>query len=1249
MPGPPQPEDPRRGGVSTVSAFAGTNRFKVVDQLGAGAMCVVYRVRDTQHGDIVALKTLRHLDANSLYRLKQEFRALSSIDHPNLVSFYELVHSEQGWFVTMELVEGVDFLTSVRGVEEAQRSRARSETTFSQDLRFSRSATSAAGVPEVFEPLPGGRLPDLVRLRGGLRQLAEGVAALHAAGRVHRDLKPSNVLVTGTGRVVILDFGLVADIDQDYTEGTLHQNIAGSAAYMSPEQSVGHALTEASDWYSVGVMLYEALTGVWPYSGHLYQILSQKQERDPTPPIQLVPGIPQDLNDFCMGLLRRRPSDRPSGRDVIAQLRGLRQTSEVRRRTLTPRFRFRDEALLELNRAFTSAKWGHSVVCLVRGGPGTGKTTLIREFVKQVKRREESVITLKGRCYEWEQVPFKALDGVMDNLSRVLRRLDPRHAPAIQSDDLPLLAALFPVLSRVESIGSDTPPAQDFEPQELARSAFRGLRDLLRGLGGVGPVILSIDDVHWGDTESAEILAEIVKAERSVPMLVLLSYRSSEPSAFVHWLLPGLNRASCDVRILDLEPLTFEQACVVAGEMLARDPSAEDVRAVALESAGNPHQIRELVRRVDHGEARAAGDMTEVVVGAIAGLSERPKALLDLLVVAGQPVSTDLAIHALQLGNEAFPAISTLRAHSLVNATGGQASGTLEVYSDKVREYVLDQLSDTQRRANHLAIASALEAAGVDDPEALVNHFAGGGAHAKAGLVAWLAAEAAIRDRQHREAVWLLDRAIELGEWSARERRSMCALLGHALAAQGRGREAAAAYLRAVEEGGQSAGGTLRVQAAEQLLATGAVSDGIAMLDLILRETGRQGVPPDWAVWAVDQWTRFRSGSQVDLPRAGLVDGDAMLRASALVSLAEGLLPHRPKLSAIFQGRLLGELEGVDELTRLRAVALETAHIAREQPSSPLWRRRWEQVQDLGRAIGTPEAAALATWSAGQTSLLLGAWADAARLCAEAESSIRTRCTGLAWQRFQARIGHVMALIERGDLRTAAARAYPLLAEAEGARNVLVVAIIASRILPVLALAEGELDPAIRQLENVEASWPDPAGAVPIEIAIARAQLDVGRGRAAQASERVEAAFLKADALGAWQAPHLRVNARLWRGIIALHLHHLGDRKALKRAEEMAAALKTDPAPWARPWASLLGAGIVAVRGGAVAAAIETARVQFSDRDMWLGAAIAGRAGAVLANAPGSDELRAWFGEVGMRDPDRWVRLWFPGPADLSV
>jgi serine/threonine protein kinase len=110
------------------------------------------------------------------------------------------------------------------------------------------------------------------------------VLALHVSGKLHRDLKPSNVLVTGEGRVVLLDFGLVSDVETQRVDLTHDQAAVGTPAYMSPEQAADQPLTEASDWYAVGVMLYEALTGRRPFDGSAEQMMRRKQRETPLPP-----------------------------------------------------------------------------------------------------------------------------------------------------------------------------------------------------------------------------------------------------------------------------------------------------------------------------------------------------------------------------------------------------------------------------------------------------------------------------------------------------------------------------------------------------------------------------------------------------------------------------------------------------------------------------------------------------------------------------------------------------------------------------------------------------------------------------------------------------------------------------------------------------------------------------------------------------------------------------------------------------
>src|SRR5579872_4950886 len=262
-------------------------------------MGVVYRAYDRQRKMPVALKTCHDRSIESLLHLKEEFRTLSDVVHPNLVALYDLLSESGHWFFTMELLEGVDF------------------------YRFVRPSSESA---------------DFGRLRTALRQLVEGVDALHHAGILHRDLKPSNVLVTPAGSVVVLDFGLATGLRDQTVNPAAIQYVRGTVSYMSPEQCAARPLTTASDWYSIGLMLYEALTGRLPFRGSSLRIVHDKQTLAPPAPSDLVQGIPEDLNAVCRDLLQIEPGRRPSGNGILSRLGSIRSS--------TPKAFGADDALL---------------------------------------------------------------------------------------------------------------------------------------------------------------------------------------------------------------------------------------------------------------------------------------------------------------------------------------------------------------------------------------------------------------------------------------------------------------------------------------------------------------------------------------------------------------------------------------------------------------------------------------------------------------------------------------------------------------------------------------------------------------------------------------------------------------------------------------------------------------------------------------------------------------------------------------
>ncbi|MCA9556335.1 MAG: serine/threonine-protein kinase PknK, partial [Myxococcales bacterium] len=414
--------------------FLGTERYELLKKLGEGGMGVVYEARDRLRDRKVALKTLRGFDADGIYRIKQEFRALADASHPNLARLHELVFEGGHWFFTMELVEGVDLLRWVHG--ERPPAPAPPDSLASADIWSLRSGaapqlpigdeeeTEPAGIDAASVPTPVVSTPgltprgqtfrsvrevDLERLVPALGQLVEGVMALHQMGRLHRDIKPSNALVTATGRVALLDFGLVTPMyDQFIVRSTVQGMVCGTVAYMSPEQGAGEALGFASDWYSVGVILFEALTGRLPFTGTMFRVLMDKQRYPAPAPSELVPDVPPHLDALCQALLSIDPAARPDAEEILRQLGRPVEVAHPPSATfpvsLPGLFVGRQPELDAMQAAFQKARSGRAQVVLVEGRSGVGKTTLIRRFLDQVAG-ESAVAVLGGRCHERELVP----------------------------------------------------------------------------------------------------------------------------------------------------------------------------------------------------------------------------------------------------------------------------------------------------------------------------------------------------------------------------------------------------------------------------------------------------------------------------------------------------------------------------------------------------------------------------------------------------------------------------------------------------------------------------------------------------------------------------------------------------------------------------------------------------------------------------------------------------------------------------
>ncbi|HRG98307.1 MAG TPA: protein kinase, partial [Polyangiaceae bacterium] len=710
-------------------------RFEIGPRLGAGGMGVVYEALDREQGKRVALKRLARVGPLEIHQLKREFRSLADVVHPNLVRLHELLTADDGEpFFTMELVLGVDFLAYVQrglGGEEAT-------VSLSQALRVDPEA------PARSEARAGGAV-DVTRLRHALGQLALGLSALHRAGKVHRDLKPSNVMVHDDGRLVILDFGLVRSRRREDTES---EPLIGTAAYMAPEQVTGARPSPASDWYSFGVMLYEALTGRCPHDGALGELLRRKLAEDPAHPLALAPDAPPDLADLAARLLARRPEARPTEAEVLAAL-GV-DAPAPRLGDSLDAFVGREAECRALADAVDDVRAGRSVTVHVAGQSGMGKTALVERVLDDL-RGAGDVLVLRGRCFERETVPYKTVDGLVDALAQHLTSLDRDERAALLPPDAASLARVFPALLRVPAIADsaiDAPVVQD--DQELRRRGFLALKRLLAALGRRHTLVLAVDDLQWGDLDGARVLIELQRPPDAPRLLLVGSYRSEEAarSPCVTALLTEAREHSVwrDTRHVSLGALTQVEAFELALTALstAGRPLAEldDLAAsIAGESDGSPFYVWELAHAALRG-GREDVTLTRLLEERIRGLEEGAQRLLEVVAIAGGPVAQHLVAHAAESA-EPRDALAMLRSQRLVRARGLSDADTVETYHDRVRETVLAALDPSRRRELHRRVATALEGRGGADPEQLAEHWGHAGESDRAAELAVIAGDRA--------------------------------------------------------------------------------------------------------------------------------------------------------------------------------------------------------------------------------------------------------------------------------------------------------------------------------------------------------------------------------------------------------------------------------------------------------------------------------------------------------------------------
>ncbi len=783
--------------------------YRVIEVLGEGGMGVVYKAEHKETHAEVALKTLRVPHESHFAGLRREIHALMRIRHPGVVRLFAEGAEGNIPYYVMELLEGstfadhlrVTWFSSPRAYDQnaptviAEDSMIGGPTVVAQssDPKLAVGSgpstldSSASGRVSVRSPPTSANPPSGPRKAAGggrlitslslMRGLCETLDYLHGEGIVHRDLKPSNVFIRADDTPVLMDFGLVwrfpAAVGREVLE--VSRALAGTPAYMSPEQIRGELVDARTDLYAVGCMLYEATTGRVPFAETPLMLHARLTSR-PTPPSEIVDEVPKALEDLVMRLLATRPRDRIGHASDVARALASLGADPPRIPTVTsrayvyrPELTGREEALARLEEHLIKLRLGKGGVLLVGGESGIGKTVLSMAFARLAAARGVHVVA--GSCLAEGAsagAPLHPFRPFFENIADLCMERGAGFTASILGEDVRVLDPYEPRLARVP--GHDDHPEPAELPAQAARERlFRTIAGALAGLARERDVLLLLDDLQWADELSLDLLAWLSDEYfESTRLLVLGTFRSDEVG-------PELSRLF-DRTItsrLDLGRLDEAGVGAIIADMLALDaPPAVFASFLSSLCAGNPFFVAEYVRAaVDAGlivrdasgrftivagrdAAPASADrgpgaykslplpssLRALVSHRLASLSPSARSLADVASVIGREMDADLLASVAQAtwvegappsdpGKQSGSSPGVERrddaaVRSIDFAVSSAArelvarqvleeieGGKLRFLHDKLREISYDALPEERRRALHLTVALAIEEA----------------------------------------------------------------------------------------------------------------------------------------------------------------------------------------------------------------------------------------------------------------------------------------------------------------------------------------------------------------------------------------------------------------------------------------------------------------------------------------------------------------------------------------------------------
>ena len=688
------------------------SKYQIQAHLGTGGMGEVYRVLDLEQGQEYALKILNEMmDEQSVRRrFHREFQVLNRLQHPRLVRTHTWGFAEDRPYFTMEYLPGKTLEKII--ADQALLAKFRASHFFAL-----------------------------------VQQLAEGLAYIHAQGAVHRDLKPSNIMVLETEEGIettILDLGLAKFRHLHSVSITQEGTAIGTAEYMSPEQGKGLWVDHRSDLYSLGVILYEMLTGTPPFSGQNPISVIMKHIREMPPPMDEVNiAVHEQMKQIVLKLLAKGAVDRYQSAEELVQALPSEfvlledEQRDVHRKVVRPQFVGRESEMKILSAMLKDVQAGKQRMVLISGEPGVGKSRLAEELLGDALIHD--FLCLKGAGQE----EGGQIYGALNDTFRQVKTTD-------------LMAGL---------------------PDPLETDKFSVMEhwlQLLKRMRQKQPIVLCLEDIQWLDELTLEFLQYVLRDPEPCPFLLCLTCRwsnleslSEEVENFIH------SNEFAEATQMQLKNLPREEVGYLAASMLGeRSIPSDALQTLFRETGGQPLFVVEAVRTLvnadvvrqdvsgdwlwgEFPETLLSDDISEVLYRRITALSAVQQRVLEYACVFMSDFSFEL-LAAIWRGDELelLDVLDDLIAEGLLAACG-EAEDQYRFSQGLCRRTIYDHMQDVRRRLLHREIGNALEK--MEDAEELTeelaDHFAAAEERDKAVKYTRLSGKKALEKHAYRRAL----------------------------------------------------------------------------------------------------------------------------------------------------------------------------------------------------------------------------------------------------------------------------------------------------------------------------------------------------------------------------------------------------------------------------------------------------------------------------------------------------------------